>query len=204
VAGAGRALPFLMGQTMLFRREALDAIGGIECAEGQLVDDMFLGAQVHAAGFRNLLGRARVSVISHGMAFGDFYRLWRRWLFFGRGGIPFAFMLPLAWRGLSVFVALGLLLTCLLQGTPGVALLPLALLGAEGWHYLRLNRLVGGAPVPASLAWMLWTPQPLAAVIAVTMLVKPEVEWRGHTYRLDLAARLRPGDGGAAPGPTGD
>lgn len=200
-AGEARTLPFLMGQTMLFRREALDAIGGIECAEGQLVDDMFLGAQVHAAGYRNLLGRAKVDVINHGMPFADFYRLWRRWLFFGRGGIPFAFMVPLAWRGLSVFVALGLLITCLAQGAAGLALAPLALLLAEGWHYLRLNRLVGGAAVPLRLAWMVWLPQPLAALIAVTMVLRPEVEWRGHTYRLDLGARLRRSDSGPAASP---
>ena len=98
-------------------------------------------------------------------------------------------------------LALGLLITCLLQGAAGLALAPLALLAAEGVHYLRLNRLVGGAPVPTRLAWMVWVPQPLAAVIAVTMLVQPEVEWRGHRYRLDLGARLRPVD---APAPTSE
>ena len=199
-AGPERTLPFLMGQTMLFRREALDAIGGIECAEGQLVDDMFLGAQVHGAGWRNLLGRSVIPVIGHGLGFADFYRLWRRWLFFGRGGIPFAFMLPLAWRGISVFLALGLLLTTLVQGFVAAALAPAALLLAEGLHYLRLHRLVGGAPIPPRLLWMIWLPQPLAAVIAVSMLLSPEVEWRGHRYRLDLAARLRrPGASPTAP-----
>ncbi|RKI51192.1 glycosyltransferase, partial [Corallococcus sp. AB049A] len=35
------ALPFLMGQLMVFRRQALEAIGGVGCAAGQLVDDMY-------------------------------------------------------------------------------------------------------------------------------------------------------------------
>jgi len=188
-AGAERSLPFLMGQTMLFWREALDAIGGVQCAEGQLVDDMFLGAEVAKAGYTNLLGRAPVSVINHGLSFGDFYRLWRRWLFFGRGGIPLRFVVPMAWRGISVFMALGLLIAA-----PGAAAaMPLALLLAEGLHYLRLNRLVGGARIPARLVWMAWLPQPMAAWIAVSMLVNPTVEWRGRVYHLDLAARLRSG-----------
>ena len=188
-AGQARTLPFLMGQTMVFRRKALDAIGGVQCAEGQLVDDMFLGAQVAKAGFGNLLGRAPVSVINHGLSFGDFYRLWRRWLFFGRGGIPLRFVVPMAWRGFSVFMAIGLMCAA-----PAAALpLPLALLLAEGWHYLRLNRLVGGARIPARFLWMAWLPQPMAAWIAVSMFFNPTVEWRGRTYRLDLAARLRNG-----------
>jgi hypothetical protein len=41
------------------------------------------------------------------------------------------------------------------------------------------------------LLFTLWLPQPLAVVIAVSMLVSPEVEWRGHRYRLDPGARLR-------------
>ena len=45
-------LPFIMGQLMVFRRPALRAIGGVACAEGQLVDDMYIGKRVHEAGFR--------------------------------------------------------------------------------------------------------------------------------------------------------
>jgi hypothetical protein len=36
----GGELPFIMGQFMIFKRSALTAIGGLESAEGQLVDDM--------------------------------------------------------------------------------------------------------------------------------------------------------------------
>lgn len=190
-AGAGRTLPFMMGQCMLFRRQVLDEIGGIECADGQLVDDMYLGAQVVRAGWRNLMGRRDVAVINHGLRFDAFWRLWRRWLFFGRGGIPLAFMLPMALRGLSLFVALGLLIACLASGALLLACVPLLLLLAEGLHYVRLDRLCGGAPIPPRLLWMVWVPQPMAVAIAVSMIFRPEVEWRGHVYRLDLAARLR-------------
>ena len=41
-------LPFIMGQLMVFRSEALAAIGGVESADGQLVDDMYLGRRMAA------------------------------------------------------------------------------------------------------------------------------------------------------------
>jgi len=40
---------------MLLRRSALEAIGGVEAADGQLVDDMYLGQRLVAAGYRNLV-----------------------------------------------------------------------------------------------------------------------------------------------------
>ncbi len=49
------SLPFIMGQLMVWRRSALDAIGGLTVAEGQLVDDMYLGRRVSKAGLRNVM-----------------------------------------------------------------------------------------------------------------------------------------------------
>ncbi|HEY2747784.1 MAG TPA: glycosyltransferase, partial [Polyangia bacterium] len=46
-SGEKRELPFIMGQLMVFRREALQAIGGVESVQGQLVDDMAIGKRVH-------------------------------------------------------------------------------------------------------------------------------------------------------------
>jgi ceramide glucosyltransferase len=48
--GKSRELPFIMGQYMVFTRECLNAIGGVECAQGQLVDDMYIGKCVAKAG----------------------------------------------------------------------------------------------------------------------------------------------------------
>src|SRR5579859_1332266 len=39
-------LPFIMGQLMVLKRSTLAAIGGLDCARGQLVDDMHIGACV--------------------------------------------------------------------------------------------------------------------------------------------------------------
>ena len=188
--GPRRELPFLMGQLMLFRREALEAIGGVASARGQLVDDMFLGARLVRHGYRNVVGTRVLPVIVRDLAFPDFVRLWRRWLFCGRGGMPFSFVRPFVVRASSFYLALGLATGAGIAGPLWAAALPTALALAEGAHYLRLHRLHGGAPIPLRHAWMAWMPYLLALPIIVSMLIRPELEWRGHTYRVDGSAKL--------------
>ncbi len=189
-AGEHRELPFLVGQLMVFRREALAAIGGVECAAGQLVDDMYLGARIVDAGYRNIIGTHPLHIINYGLGFGDFLRLWRRWLFFGRGGMPADFVWPLVFRAVSFFASLALAIAALATGPAWAALPPAVVLAAEGLHQLRLNRVYGGAPVPFRYAGMAWVPFPTVIPIGLSMLLKPEVDWRGRTYRVDLGARL--------------
>lgn len=188
--GPHRDLPFLMGQLMVFRREALEAIGGVECADGQLVDDMYLGARIADAGYRNVLGTHPLHIINYDLGFGDFLRLWRRWLFCGRGGMPLSFVRPFVVRAVSTFLALGLVVAMLAVGPAWAAALPALLLTCEGLHYIRLHRLQGGAPVPLRYAWMAWMPYATAIPIGISMLLKPELDWRGHTYRVDSHAKL--------------
>jgi ceramide glucosyltransferase len=189
--GPRRTLPFLMGQTMAFRRRALQDIGGVRCAEGQLVDDMFLGARIVDAGYSNVMGTQPIQVINHGLGFAGFLKMWRRWLFCGRGGIPGSFARPFVARAVSYFVSLGLAIAMLAAGQEWLAVLPALVWILEGMHYVRLHRLVGGAVVPAKYLWMAWMPYPTTIPIGLSMLIRPELDWRGHTYRLDSSARLR-------------
>lgn len=199
--GPGRTLPFLMGQTMAFRRSALQDIGGVKCADGQLVDDMYLGARIVEAGYTNVMGTHPLQVINYGLGFKAFLKLWRRWLFCGRGGIPSSFALPFVARAASFFIALGLAVAMLLTGHPWLAALAVVVWLLEGLHYIRLHRLVGGAVLPLRFAWMAWMPYPATIPIGLSMLIRPELDWRGHTYRLDASARLRsaPPDGSERP-----
>jgi len=189
--GPGRTLPFLMGQTMAFRRTALQDIGGVKCADGQLVDDMYLGARIVEAGYTNVMGTHPLQVINYGLGFKGFLKLWRRWLFCGRGGIPSSFALPFVARAVSFFIALGLAMAMLLTGHPWLAALAAVVWLLEGLHYIRLHRLVGGAVLPLRFAWMAWMPYPATIPLGLSMLIKPELDWRGHRYRLDASARLR-------------
>jgi ceramide glucosyltransferase len=188
--GPRRDLPFLMGQLMLFKREAIDAIGGIEAAEGQLVDDMFFGAQLAKHGYRNIMGTHVLEIFNEGLRFPTFLRLWRRWLFCGRGGIPLSFVWAFAIRATSFFVALALTVTAALIGPAWLPALPALVVVLEGLHYVRLHRVHGGAAIPIHLLWMAWMPYLVALPLIVSMLIKPELEWRGHTYRVDSKARL--------------
>jgi ceramide glucosyltransferase len=197
--GASRELPFLVGQLMVFRRKALDAIGGIECAEGQLVDDLFLGGQVARVGYRNLMGTHPLHIVSHSLSLGAFFRLWRRWLLVGRGGIPFSFVWPFIVRASSFFLALIFAIVLASMGHGWAALAPAALFVVEGLYYVRLNTLVGGAPVPLRYVWMAWVPYLAAIPIGVSMLRKPQVSWRGHVYQLSHGAL----DSGLVPSVSG-
>ncbi len=71
-----------MGQLMVWRRSALDAIGGLTVAEGQLVDDMYLGRRVSKAGLRNVIMNHPLHITTGGMRFGEYVRLMRRWFAF--------------------------------------------------------------------------------------------------------------------------
>ena len=84
----GGKLPFIMGQFMVLRREAIEAIGGLESAQGQLVDDMYLGARISAEGYANLVSPHPVPVIQRGMSPSEFWGVYRRWIAFGRSGLP--------------------------------------------------------------------------------------------------------------------
>lgn len=190
-AGPDRENAFLMGQMMAFRTEALKAIGGVRCADGQLVDDMFLGAQVVKAGYRNIVGTQPLHIINYGLGFIPFMRLWRRWLFCGRGGIPLRFAWQFMIRAVSFYVSLILTIACLAMGLPVLAALPASLFLLESLHYMRLHRLHGGAPVPLRYFWMVWMPYGSIIPIGLSMFVRPRLNWRGHTYRVDIKAKLR-------------
>ena len=100
-------------------------------------------------------------------------------------------MRPFVVRAVSTFLALGLLITAVALGPLWVAAPPALLFLCEGLHFIRLHRLQGGARVPLRFAWMAWMPYFATIPVGISMLLKPELDWRGHTYRVDIGARLR-------------
>ncbi|MEZ6244368.1 MAG: glycosyltransferase family 2 protein, partial [Phycisphaerales bacterium] len=93
-AGRSGRLSFIMGQVMVFRREALEDVGGVACAEGQLVDDMAIGRCLHAAGWRNVMVKTVLPIIIDRVAMGEFLKLYRKWMLFGRNGLSRGFTWP--------------------------------------------------------------------------------------------------------------
>jgi ceramide glucosyltransferase len=194
-AEADGALPFIMGQIMVFKREALDAIGGVQCATGQLVDDMYLGRQVAAAGYRNILVKRGLKVPTGGLSLRAFLPVYRRWMAFSRNGLPFAFTWPQWLLGGGFFVALITAIAAALSPTPAAALAPLLALATFTATLLRLNRLYGGAPVPLRYAWTPAALILLSPLVLASTLLRKQVGWRGRTYDVDASAALAIGHG---------
>lgn len=194
-----------MGQLMVFRREALDAVGGLSCAEGHLVDDMRIGACLAAAGWRNIPSSHALRIVTGGMDLVSFLKLMRRWLFFQRGGLPHSFTDPLWLRGFEFGFGLAVGLGLLATGHSVAAVPPLAAMAAVAWSVAALHRSFGGAPIAARhllVPFGLFLAGPLAHLAAI---LKPAVQWRGRDYALDARARLETPRGDAAmpedPGP---
>jgi len=184
-------MPFIMGQLMVFRREALAALGNLKALSGHLVDDMQIGVQLAAAGYRNVVAPHPLSIVVRGLKLGDFVRMFRRWLIFSRSGLPAGSFKGRVWlRGFEFWLGLIVAVLALLGGHPIAALLATVVPLAVGWSIVRLHRALGGAAIGWYRAWV-----PLAILAAgplalISALLWPEVSWRGRSYRLDTHSRL--------------
>jgi ceramide glucosyltransferase len=183
-------VPFIMGQLMVFTRECLRRIGGVGCARGELVDDMAIGKHVAASGLRNVMSPAPLHIATGGMSLSEFMKLMKRWMAFGRGGLPFEFTRPMWMRGLEFWIAIVTLMLALGTHHYRAALAPAVALGAFEGSLLAINRIFGGAPVALRHLWMPFMVPILAPIETVSALLNKKVEWRGRAYDLDVNARL--------------
>lgn len=182
-AGASGRLPFIMGQLMVFRREALAAAGGLACADGQLVDDMYLGRCLHSAGYANVMIRAPLAVANRGTSLRRFLAIYRRWMLFGRDGIPIRCTWPLWLRGIAAWLAIALLVAALALGAGGAALLAAGVVVAQGESIVRLHTRFGGGRIAWHRRWFAAALFLLAPFVVASM-AWPRVDWRGRAYAL--------------------
>ncbi len=181
---------FIMGQLMVFKRETLDAIGGVNCAEGQLTDDMYIGMRVARAGYRNVMAAHPLSIATGGMTLGAFTQLFRRWLLFSRNGLPMSFTRPLWQRGIEFWAAFMAAALALGVGHPAAALAPLVGLGAYAKSIASLQAQFGGQRLRAKWAWLPFLIPVVAPVVFFSGLARRRVTWRGRAYALGAQARL--------------
>jgi ceramide glucosyltransferase len=183
-------LPFIMGQLMVFRRECLRDIGGVVCARGELVDDMAIGRIAAAKGWRNVMAPHPLHIATGGMSYPEFLKLSRRWMLFGRNGMPFEFTRPMWWRGVEFWVAMAALVMAVGAHHWLLALAPALALFVFLASLLSINKRFGGAPVPWRYLWVPFAiPLTAPAELALGMFDK-KVDWRGRAYDLDVHARL--------------
>jgi ceramide glucosyltransferase len=182
---AGRAgrLPFLMGQLMVLRRDALAAAGGLACAEGHLVDDIHIGRCLAAAGYANVMINEPLAIRNAGTPLRSFLAIYRRWMLFGQGGIPLRCTWPLWLRGINAWIAVAAVAVGFAGGAVGAGLVGLAALIANGESLVRLHQRFGGRPIALRLRWfaiMLF----LLAPFIVASMAWSGVVWRGRAYDL--------------------
>jgi len=189
-SGERRELPFIMGQLMVFRREALEAIGGVESVQGQLVDDMAIGKRVYEAGFNNVMSRHPLHIATGGMTLRQFLPVFRRWMMFSKNGLPVSFVWRQWLQGAAFYLALITLFASLATGHLLAALLPAAALLAQAGSLLSLQRGYGGAPIPAKWSWMPFAFFLVAPYVLLQNTLQRKVVWRGREYQLDTAAAL--------------
>jgi ceramide glucosyltransferase len=189
-AGEARTLPFIMGQLMVFKREALTAIGGVRAAQGQLVDDMAIGRILHDAGYANVMSRAPLHIATGGMTLTQFLPVYRRWMLFSKNGLPLSFTWRQWMTGVTFYLALVIALAALAVAGPWAALPSLAAVGLVGASQLALNRRYGGSRIPLSLSWTAWGVFLLAPFVMAANALRRDVAWRGRTYVVDRAAAL--------------
>ena len=183
-------VPFIMGQLMVFKRETLLAIGGVGCAQGQLVDDMHIGRSVARAGYRNVMASHALPIVTGGMTLTGFARLLRRWLLFSRNGLPLEFTRPQWLRGCEFWLAgLGSMLG-FSTGRSWAALVPALALIVFGASLATLQRRFGGPPIAPRHLFMLFALPLFAAAVLVSTLLDRQVDWRGRAYALDPEAHL--------------
>jgi len=190
ISGEHGEVPFAMGQFMAIRKPALDAIGTMRAAEGELVDDMFLGRTMREHGFINIVGPTRVPIAIGGMTLADFVRTFRKWLFFSHSGLPAGFKRA-GWMravpGLSAWATIGA--GCAL-GSMAVAMAGAGALATFVSSQLRLSRGLGGSAVALRHYWLAAALPFLATGVAASTKLNHEVTWRGRSYRLDETGRL--------------
>jgi ceramide glucosyltransferase len=198
VAGAEGELPFIMGQFMVFKRQALEAIGGVGCAEGQLVDDMYIGKRVAQAGWLNVMIKEPLPVVIGGMGMLQFLITFRRWILFSHGGLPRDFTRFNWARGVLGWGAWLLLAAALLSGEAAAAILPAMAIAAFAASQLRLQKRFGGPSVPLRYFWIAPLMPIIGAGVALSTRISRRVNWRGRSYILERGARL--GSGSEAAG----
>jgi ceramide glucosyltransferase len=184
-------MPFIMGQMMVFRREALKAIGGLESAEGQLVDDMYLGERIAKAGWRNVVSPRSVPVIQQNLPLAEFLSIYVRWLTFSRSGLPGLAFKVVSWlRALVFWAGFALTVAALVEGSWLTAALAACapIMTAASINILHTQQ--SGVRVRLRHAWVGFALLMTAPIVMLWILTHRQVTWRGRSYALNRASRL--------------
>lgn len=187
----GGGLPFIMGHMMVLSRVAINAMGGLESAEGQLVDDMFLGQRLHELGFRNRMSPKPANIIQQDTSIDEFIQIMIRWIAFSMSGLPLmTCKLPHWLNGVSFWSGFVIALIALMNGYGPLAIMAILLPLSVAVTLNDLHARMSGRPLPLKYAWgsiLIWL---IAPLVYTQIWLRREVNWRGRRYRLNKDAQL--------------
>jgi ceramide glucosyltransferase len=184
-------MPFIMGQLMVFRREAIAAIGGLESAEGELVDDMVLGEHVAKAGLRNVVSPHAVPVIQQNLPFAEFLSTYVRWLTFSRSGLPGLTFKIISWlRALVFWAGFALTVAALVEGSWLTAALAACAPIMTAASINSLHTQQSGVRLRLRHAWVGFALLMTAPLVMLWIHTHRQVTWRGRSYSLNRGSRL--------------
>ncbi|MBL8953279.1 MAG: glycosyltransferase [Myxococcaceae bacterium] len=189
-AGPRGELPFIMGELMLLTREAIQKIGGLECCEGQLVDDMHLGRCIAKVGLKNVMVRWPLPIVTDRLSLKEFFKLFRRWIACSTSGLPASFIRANWLRGIEAGGAIALTVAGLFTMPLWATLPAVAALVAFTWSQLELHEKFSGQRLKKRHAWVPAALPLAGGVVMASTKIDPKVDWRGRSYSLDEAARL--------------
>jgi ceramide glucosyltransferase len=189
VADMLEGIRFALGPAVAFRRDALDAIGGIASTADYYSDDYVLGNKIWAAGYKVifshyfihhvLTGRPWIRTLGDQLRWMKSTRHSRPW---GHIGTGLTFAMPFGVLGFLSAVALG-------ETQLGIVLLAAAFLNrliqslAVGWGLLK-------DPRALSLCWLYPVRDLQGFFVWVASFLSHRFYWRGEIYRFTAKGRI--------------
>jgi ceramide glucosyltransferase len=181
---------FASGQTLCFRRDTLQAIGGLLAIGSHLADDFRLGELIRGLGQRIELSHYEVEVRHHEPSATALLRHELRWMRTLRvvkprsfRGMFFSFSLPLAMIGI-LLASLGA------HGASGIAWLLFAFTVAARLALHVIHRLPGGSSILSDL-WLVPARDLLLAWIWCRSFANTSILWRGSEFDVDAHGMMR-------------
>ena len=178
-------LSFALGAAMTFRRQALEAIGGLSSLVDYLADDYQLGNKIHKAGWELVLDRQFVESMAHGENICGILSRQLRWARTMRVSRP------------GGYLASGITL-------PGLAALVALASGPFTWSFIAIillyffrftvaaifSRILVRDRLLPKWSWLLPLRDLLAFFIWLSAFLGNSVRWRGEGFKVSGDGRL--------------
>ena len=184
-------LTYLYGPTMLFRGEAIRAIGGFDVMKDYLADDYHLGRLIHEKGYRIILSPTLIDAQIRDESLSSLFSHEIRWARTYSSLRPFGYGLSLFVRPI-LFVFLAFIFG-IFSGNPALSV------GAAGLYVLHvalvsyLTRQFLDRPMTHKDAGV-WLMREIVSLVAYFGSFGRRIMWRGHRYRILPGGALKPLD----------